>query len=711
MATLEKIRSKSVFLIVVIGLALLAFIVGDALTNSRNIFGDHTTVAKLGDTKIDFTDYQRKREELNQQLEEARRNNPQQFANFDTQILPEMAVEQLMQEAVILNAAEKAGIRSTGNALRYYMLENPRNPEVMNILRQLNAAGFSVQTPQQAYELIFNPKRNGLTDAQAEPFQRVWLAAEKATEKQMKSAVYQRLLVGSVKANDLDKKALYNDYVATSNVKFAFHPYGNLDEKTYPVSDQEIKARYDKDKGEFKVEQPTREISFIAVYVTPSDADQQKSKELAAKTVEALNGGGQLSKELKKEGVSVTRHSLRAADIPANLKETVLNAGIDSARLVSDNIAGFTAIRVTSRTADVDSIQLNIVSATSETIGNKVLASLNAGLPIDSVSARFSTDSVMAQPAQWIPLYTAQGETNALPKSQLDSLRNAGGKFISLQTGPQGMVMAQVVKQNAPVTIYNFDEATYVLSPSQKTKSDERDKFEKFLGANNTTDKFNANAAKSGYNLQKFTVTSETPAVPRMQGMDQYYPDSRQVIRWVMIDGETGEVSHIYNASDATHPAMYAVAIDDAYDEYVPVTNKDVRKVLADRVRADKAGAKLMKDYEKKTQSIETAAQAMGSQVRELPSFRFGNNASSGIADTKVVGKIAGSKADKKVVLVQGDDGIYVYQVLGNSKENFPFNDQMYEQQYFQVINPDLFQMLRGTKKVKNNIYKFEAGD
>ena len=46
MATLEKIRSKSVLLIVVIGVALLAFIVGDALTNSRNLFGDHTTVAK-----------------------------------------------------------------------------------------------------------------------------------------------------------------------------------------------------------------------------------------------------------------------------------------------------------------------------------------------------------------------------------------------------------------------------------------------------------------------------------------------------------------------------------------------------------------------------------------------------------------------------------------------------------------------------------------
>ena len=326
MATLEKIRSKSVFLIVVIGVALLAFIVGDALTNSQNIFGDRTTVAKMGGAKIDITQYQRKREELNNQLEEARRNNPQQFANFDTQVLSEMAIEQLMQEALVLNAADKAAIRSRA--------------QVMEVVQQLNASGLSVQTPQQAYEVIFNPQRNGMTAAQMEPFQRAWLAAEKATDKIVKQQIYQRLVVGSVRANDLDKKAMYDDYVATSNVDVAFLPFGNLDEKTYPVTEQEIKDRYNKDKGEFMVDEPTREISFIAVNIAPSQADQKASKELAAKTVAALNSGAQLPKEIKKEGVNVTRRALRAADLPANVKEIVTGAS-DSARVVYDNIQGF----------------------------------------------------------------------------------------------------------------------------------------------------------------------------------------------------------------------------------------------------------------------------------------------------------------------------------------------------------------------------------
>lgn len=711
MATLEKIRSKSVFLIVVIGVALLAFIVGDALTNSRNIFGDHTTVAKVGNVKVDYLEYQRKREDLNNQLEEARRNNPQQYSNFDTQILPEMAVEQLMQEALVLNAADKADIRCTGNLLRFYMLDNPNNPEVVKVMRQLISNNISVQTPQQAYEVIFNPKRNGLTDAQVEPYQRAWLAAEKETERLVKLQTYQRLLTGLVHANDLDKKALYNDYVATSNVNVAFKPYGELNEKEYPVSDKEIADRYNKDKNEFMVEEPTREISFISVQILPSAADQKASKDLAAKTVASLSNGGQLSKDIKKDGVNLTRYALREKDIDPTLRGIVTTASADSAKIVSNDIQGFKVVRVVSRTSAVDSIQVNLVSVASEGLGKRVLADLNSGKVVaDSLMSKFSADSVATQLEQWIPLYTADGETNALPKETLDSLRNAGGKYISIRQGAgQGMLIAQLAKQNAAVSVVEYDLAEYVLAPSTETRNRERSKFEKFLGANNTAEKFTANAAKEGYTVQQFVLTSSTPAVPRFQGMNQYYPESRQVVRWVMIDGEKGEVSHIYNSNDAVRPSMYAAVIEDAYDDYAPVTNKAVREELTARIRADNAGDKMLKEYSGKTQTVESAAQAMKVEMKNYPKMRFALG--SGIGDARLVGRISGAKADKKVNITKGSDGVYVYQVVAHENEKFPYNADIYDRQYAQFVNIDMVKMLQGTKRVNNNVYKFEAGE
>ncbi|MDE5808012.1 MAG: SurA N-terminal domain-containing protein [Muribaculaceae bacterium] len=711
MATLEKIRSKSGLLIAVIGLALLAFIIGDALTNSRNIFGDHTTVAKAGSAKIDITEYQQKREELNQQLEEARRQNPASVANFDTQTLPEMAIQQLIQEQLLLNAADKAGIQITGNLLRYYMLETPGNQDVMRLVGQLNQAGLSVQTPQQAYELIFNPKRNGMTDAQMEPYQRLWLAVENNAKADLARQVYARILQKSVKANDLDRKALYNDYINTAQVELAYLPYGTLDAKEYPVSEAELKKMYDEKKNDFKVEEATKDVSFIAVSIAPSKKDLDDCRQLAERTVKALSdSASQLSKDLKKDGVILTHHSLRAADLPSGaMKEFILNGAKDSVKLVSSNMQGFTAVRVTGREQQIDSIQVNVVMAATVDLGKKIQTQLNAGLPADSITVRFSSDSVMPQLNQWIPLYTAQGATNALPQGTLDSLVNAGGKYITINEGAQGMVMASLVKRNAPVTIYDYDEVNYVLGPSPKTVSDERAKLEKFLAANSNAKDFAANAEKAGFNVQRYSLTQSSPAVPRIMGMNSYFPESRQVVRWVMIDGKPGEVSHIYEAKSATNPMLYAVAVESSYDDFTPLSNQDVNQYLTEQVRRAKAGDKLMQKYGKNTQSIQTAAQAMGVEVKTVDNFRFGQNA--GVRDAAVMGKINGSKADKKVTIVKGDDGIYVYQVNGKKKENFPFNEQQYDQQYMQQINPNLVQMLMGDSKIKNNIYKFEAGD
>ena len=406
----------------------------------------------------------------------------------------------------------------------------------------------------------------------------------------------------------------------------------------------------------------------------------------------------------------MSHHAVRAADLPSGaVKEFVMNAPKDSVKLISETVQGFTVIRVGKRTEAVDSIQVNLVSAATEALGNKVLTALNSGLPADSVSVRFSTDSVAPQLNQWIPLYTAQGPTNAIADEMLDSLRSAGGRYVTLQGGPQGMLIGKIVEQKSPKTIYEYDLAEFVLGPSVKTVGDERAKLEKFLLENKTAADFVKNAEKAGYTIQNFSFTQSTPAVPRMMGMNSYYPDSRQVVRWVMIDGEDGEVSHIYESKNAITPALYAVAVERSYDDFVPVSNPDVNAMLTREVRASKAGDKLVGKFSKKTQSLQSAAQAMGVDPVNVSTFRFGHNA--GVADPAVMGRINGSKADKKVVITKGEDGVYVYQVTGKGSEKFPFSDQMYEQQYYQLVNPNLLEMIKGDNKVKNNIYKFEAGD
>ena len=697
-------------LILLIGVELLALSIVYAITNSRNLFGDQTTVAKVGSTKIEYNDYVRKREELNSQFENARRQNPAQFSNFDTQIMSQMALDQLMGEALLDNAANNAGIQTSPSQLSFYILQQPINPRINELIQQLNAAGYGVSSPAQAYEIIFNPKRNGFTEAEMAPFQRYWVAMEGETAQMVRRNTYQKLLMGTVKANNLDKKALYDDYIATRNVEIAYKSFGNVSDDKYAPTDKELREEYENVKGNYKVEEPTKEIAFIAVNIAPSDEDRQAAADLAQQTAAALRAGNASgNKELRKEGIVVTHRELREQDLPSGaVKNFVTTAPTDSVEIVTENIKGFTIVKVGPRKLEVDSLQLNIVQVAGEGLANRTLISLNEGLSIDSVATTFPADSVFVQKEQWLALYGPQGATGALDAAQIDTLVNAGGKYVNLVSSPQGALLAKITKKSSPTTIYEFEEVEYELKPSTATVNEARTKLEDFITANESAKTFLENASKEGYSVRTMSLNASTPAVPRMVGSQSFYPDSRQVVRWVMMDGKTGEVSHVYESKDALSPALYAAAVIGEYDNFIPLSNSDVKNAVSDRVRKSKAGEEMMGQYSSQTSSIATAAQAMGVEPRNNPTFRFARNQQ--VRDASVVGQIAGSKPGD-VILVKGDSGIYAYQVVSENTENFPYTDSQYEQQYFQLVNPNLGEMLKGSQHFKNNIYNFEAGD
>lgn len=710
MATLEKIRRRSVLLLIVIAVALLAFIVGDALTNSQNIFGNRSTVAEAAGQKIDITDYQAKRTELGNQIEAQRRNNPN-AQEVDQQLLAQAALDQLVTETLVENAIKKLGVKVTGDQLRHYMLEQPINQNVGILMQQMQQAGLNVSTPQQAYQAIFNPQTVGKTEADMAPYKSMWLNLEKETEKMIAQYTYSRLLQGTFAANKLDKKNLRDGYRTKVMTSYAFVPYGNLDAKKYPVSNAELKAAYDKDKNRYRVAEETKTIAFINVDIAPSQKDVAASKALAENVVSSLKvSGGQLSKDAKKAGVATDRNHLRASDIRnARIKDFVASAPIDSVMLIQNDARGFEIIKMIGRTAEVDSIQLNLVQVVGKTLPARVMALLNQGTDLDAIQKQFSADSLAVQKEQWIPLFTAEGPTNALSQAYTDSLAKSNGNYVVLEQGDQGALIAKVVKRNAPVSIYEYDDITYKLKPSTTTVNAAQEKLAKFLAANNTAAKFMKNAAKAGYNVATYDVSQSTPAVPVYEGMNRYLPDSRQVIRWVMIDGDKGDVSHYYESKDALTPRLYAAAIVDEFDDFYPVTHRRVKEELTRKVRADKAGEAMVKKYSGKGNLQQTAA-AMGVPVQGAEE-RFARISTGPISDPRVLGRIAGSKKSSKPQLIKGDNGVYAVTIDNVEVEKMLENDAMFEQQFMQFLNPDLLRMFIGKDKVKNYIYKFEAGD
>ena len=119
MATLEKIRSKSILLFTIIIVALLAFILGDFFTSGRSLFGNGTTVAKIGDHEIDVQLYQQRLNQVNQQLQsQGQQQDPEMI---QAQVLQEMLFESMMEEEF-----NKLGLVVTNKELDYFKGNNPK---------------------------------------------------------------------------------------------------------------------------------------------------------------------------------------------------------------------------------------------------------------------------------------------------------------------------------------------------------------------------------------------------------------------------------------------------------------------------------------------------------------------------------------------------------------------------------------------------------
>lgn len=99
MATLEKIRSKSVLLLVIIAVALLAFILGDFLTSGRSFFSNSTTVAEVGNSKL-FGNKKININEFQRRLEEASQQAQAQGRKYDSAVLQQQVLTQMISEAL-----------------------------------------------------------------------------------------------------------------------------------------------------------------------------------------------------------------------------------------------------------------------------------------------------------------------------------------------------------------------------------------------------------------------------------------------------------------------------------------------------------------------------------------------------------------------------------------------------------------------------------
>ena len=692
MATLEKIRQRSVLLIVVIGVALLAFIIGDGITSGRSLFGNDRTAATVGSEKIDIMDFQNRYNEVTQQM--------QGRTDLDQAVVQHEVLTSMVDEMLIGSEFEELGIEVSNEELTEAMIGRAANYQIYQFAQQVGA-----ESPAQLYEMINNPTNFGISEEQIAPVRAQLLKIEAQVEKGLKYIKFSRLLGGALQANNIDKKVVNNDNTLYT-VNIVKKSVNEFSGEEYNPTAAEMSAQYNKDKEQYKLSTEARLVNFIALDIKPSAADETEGQKMFEDAVAELKASEGTASALANENLlvkesTVTEKSLNNPVIVEFLKKAKVQEVSDVKTV--DNLYSVTKLLAKKHEPDTATINLVVVEGTVA-LQDSVLNLLNNGTKLDDIAkVKGATVAQKEQPMNLLQLPAQEAEAKA-------KILAAGKGFFKMDGNDNGAILCQVVKKSAPKEMYEIAEVSFKLLPSDKTMEALQDSLQSFIVKNNTNEAFVKEAVPAGFQAVEALVSKDMPQLNNIQ-------DTRKVIQWVF-NAEEGQVSPIIR-SEASNKYI-SVSLNKVFDGgYFPQSYERVAMDLNTKAHIEKVNNKLMADYQGKASDLNGYATAMAAKV-DTATVNFVQPFIPMVGyDPILTGAVAGSKQGALVGPMKGSSGVYVFTVVSADNKGTQLSEEEAANRYVQRFGgaavvgsrqnqePMFFQILREANPVDNNLIKF----
>jgi peptidyl-prolyl cis-trans isomerase D len=294
MSFIQDIREKySRPAVIIIALALLGFILMDALVGRTSLFsgGPSNNVGKVNGERIGITEFDKKVQQQESYM--AQQGYPEGEALRSQAI--ETVWNQEIYRVLMTDETDKLGIQ-VGKKEINEILFGPDAPE--DLKRQFTDPQTGQYNPNEAIRKINEMKRKG-TAAEKESFN-LYITQ---LEMQRKFDKYNALLSNSINFPRwlLEKQNIDNSLMG--KISMVKESYSSIPDSTVKVSDDEIKNYIDKHKDDFKQEE-SRSIAYVTFSASPSLADSAAARNSALALKEQFDTTTDINMFLRGEGVS-----------------------------------------------------------------------------------------------------------------------------------------------------------------------------------------------------------------------------------------------------------------------------------------------------------------------------------------------------------------------------------------------------------------------
>lgn len=705
MATLQTIRNRGGLLVsIVIGLALIAFIVGDALTSGSHLLsGDRNQVGEIGGKSISIIDYQNevaKNEETVKIMNRTGALTDEQQTMIRENTWNKMVMDELMNREY-----EETGINVSGDELYDLMLGNNIHPTVRQALADPQTGEIDLDRARMVIKSIMEAPGN-------DPNKIYWLNLEDEISTSRLMSKYNNLLTKSLYITDEQAKEMAESSATTSDISYIVKNYSTIDDSTITVSSSEIKDYYNKNKKRF--EQPeSRNIVYVNFDIAPSGEDYTETEKVVAdmvsefaETVDPLEFVN-LSSDQKAD-----RNFYAKAEITNDSLADFLFSGKGGVYgpYLEDNAYKIT--RVASEKMLPDSVRARHILIQENdynhamALADSLAGLLKKGADFESLAKTYSKDQASAINGGDLGWFNQKMMVQPFSDTAFFAKKN-DIKVVTTQFGVHILQVTDMAKPTSKIQIATVEKE---IIPSAKTTNKIYNDARTFATGIKTLEDFDKKVNEAALTKRIATINKNDKQVA---GMD----NAREMVRQIYLSEDPGK---IVLTSDGTeifeNGNKYTVAVltEIAEEGISPVNNvaSGIKRILVQKKKADML-KKELEAAKSGSESLLSIAQKAGLEVKEATDISFNSFQIPGAGiEPRVIAASSVTEQGKVSEPIEGNQGVFLVLVNNRTQEEVtPEMIQNTKQGMTQAnmyrTNYQALQAIMKNGEVKDTRYKF----
>jgi len=689
-----------IILVGVIGLAIVAFLVGDAVRLGTPFWAaSQKEVGVVAGEKIDIDDFRSKVEqnEANFRQQMGGTLNPQMSS-----YVIENTWNQTISEILIGNEVKRLGLEVGKNELNDMVSGKNPHPQVVQTFGNPQTGQIDRSQLNSFLNNLNSQPGNSAIRGQ-------WGNFLKSIKQDRLFQKYNNLVKNSIYVTSLEAREDYSQRNKLANFDYVMLDYASLPDNKVSISDGDYKDYYDQNKKRFLNKDESRTFEYVVFDASPTKADSAGLKStinrLASEFRTTTNDSlfVSVNADTKSPITFVKKGQLDPA-----LDSVIFNVPVGTVvgPVYSNNafkIAKVIDLRMSPDSVKASHILINPAAEggldKAKVKADSILNLIRKGTSFAELATKFGTDASKDKGGD----LGTFGRGAMIPAFE-DAVFNGKAGDLKVVTTQFGVHVIRIDKQVGSSRVAKVGVVDKAVISSNETQQAVYAKASAFLGNAGNADAFDEGVKKN--NLNKLVAENVTASQSMVSGLD----NPRELVRWVY-DAEEGDVSDKVFELENRYVVAKLVSIREK--GILPLDK--VKKEIEPAVRNIVKGRMLSEELQKAlagSSTIGQVAQKVKKPVMPVQNVVFANPIIPGVAqENKVVGTVFGLQPKKLSKPIAGENGAYVVFVNNFSNPAPLTNTINQKEQIAQSIQQraqnQVFEVLKEKADIKDNRVRF----